>query len=74
MADLKAFALALLGDPECYGEDAFEAAVEHGLLIAVKVYEPCGDGCHCADYHGGFEGGVECYRLCDELRGERERT
>jgi hypothetical protein len=48
--------------------DGFEfqdIAEEHGLLVPVDVFEPCGEGCRCAEYHGGSDGmsdGVVCYR------------
>lgn len=32
------------------GGDAQEKLKELGLLVEVEVTEPCGDGCHCAEW------------------------
>ena len=44
------------------GFDFQEAAVECGLLTPETRHEPCGDNCHCAEYHGDMKEGVTCYR------------
>jgi hypothetical protein len=53
--------------PDGGGIDGFEfkdIAEAHGLLVQVDVFEPCGEGCRCAQYHGsdGMSDGVVCYR------------
>lgn len=45
--------------PEPDGGDIQEWGVELGLLKAVPVSAPCGEGCVCADY-GDFP--MDCYR------------
>ena len=42
--------------------DLQDIAAECGLLAPVTVHGPCGDTCHCADFHGDFTDGVTCYR------------
>jgi hypothetical protein len=75
---LRAFAQAMMEDWPEGAPDGFalqDLAVKHGLL-ALKdpwPFEPCGDNCYCAEYHGGAEGmseGVECFRKTPLLTGE----
>ena len=66
--DLELFARKMfeLSDwPEGGDIDMFdfqEAAIECGLLIPETRTEPCGEHCHCAEYHGDMKDGVTCYR------------
>ena len=66
--NLEKFAIRLFelsGWPEGGDIDGFdfqEAAIECGLLTSEFRYEPCGENCHCAEYHGAMSGGVTCYR------------
>ena len=47
------------------GFDAQDFGERHGILIPVKVDEPCGVECACAAY-GDFP--LTCYRLAPEFR------
>ena len=38
---------------------------ELGLTERVTVAEPCGEFCHCAEYHDVDEWPVQCIRLVD---------
>lgn len=38
------------------------AAVECNILIPETRYASCGEGCHCAEYHGDLSAGVLCFR------------
>lgn len=67
---LAAFARAIirqhqsaLGDVD--GGSIQDAAERHGVLVAVRVTEPCGEYCRCVDY-ADFP--MECYRLHPGLR------
>lgn len=41
-----------------------DLAVKYGLFDVVTVTAPCGDNCHCVEFHGedGMSEGVKCYR------------
>lgn len=49
--------------------DLQDIAAECGLLTPETRYEPCSEGCHCADYYGAddMRDGVTCYRKCELL-------
>lgn len=49
-------------------EAAQDKAIELGLIGYVDVAEPCGDECHCAEYHGQFP--AECLRETPLANGE----
>lgn len=44
-----------------------DAAEKHGLLIPEVRTSPCGEYCHCAEYHGDMKDGVTCYRKTEAL-------
>lgn len=39
-----------------------DEAIAHGYLRAETRTAPCGESCHCAEYHGDMTEGVTCYR------------
>jgi hypothetical protein len=70
LVSLRGFAAAILPMDEDFigdvdGGQLQDAAEKHGLLVAIEVSEPCGEGCNCADY-GDFP--QTCYRPTDTLR------
>ena len=57
------------------GSDIQDMMLEHGLLIAEIMNEPCEKGsssCRCQEYCSSedFRNGVECYRKTPVLKGE----
>ena len=47
------------------GDEIQQMAAKHGLLVASKPTEPCGEACRCAEDWGGADfaaGRVVCYR------------
>jgi hypothetical protein len=74
LESLRAFAQAIMeawpmGDLD--GGDLQAAAEKHGLLKPETRYEPCGEGCSCAEYADAheFAAGVTCYRKTALLKG-----
>lgn len=74
LESLRAFAQAIMeawpmGDLD--GGDLQAAAEKHGLLKPETRYEPCGEGCSCAEYADAreFADGVTCYRKTALLKG-----
>lgn len=60
--DWEAFGRAILAERDGWdGFDLQDLGVEHGVLIAISVTEPCGDGCVCAEY--ADEWPTTCYRV-----------
>lgn len=74
LESLRAFAQAIMeawpmGDLD--GGALQAAAEKHGLLRPETRYEPCGEGCSCAEYADAheFAAGVTCYRKTALLKG-----
>lgn len=63
---LRAFADYIIDEYSLEIEGVQDIAVDHGLLTAVNVTEPCGPDCRCAEY--GFP--AACYRKTALLKGE----
>ena len=72
LAQLRGFAVDVMGawpDGDIDGSDLQDMAVEHGLLTAATVHQPCAGPCSCVDYVSDeqFDAGVECYRKSQVL-------
>ena len=72
LAQLRGFAVDVMGawpDGDIDGSDLQDMAVEHGLLTAATVHQPCAGPCGCVDYVSDeqFDAGVECYRKSQVL-------
>lgn len=55
------------------GGDLQDIAEKHGLLRQETRYEPCGDGCNCAEVcdEEDFKRGVTCYLKTELLMGPK---
>jgi len=76
---LRKFALGFVDDiADGIGNwDGFQIqdhAVKHKILIPQTKYEPCGEGCNCAEYYGSDEwkDGITCYVIPEWLTRDGE--
>lgn len=74
LESLRAFAQAVMEAWPMGGLDGGDlqaTAEKHGLLKSETRYEPCGEGCSCAEYADAreFADGVTCYRKTALLKG-----
>lgn len=70
MTPLEKFGLACLREHRCEIADidggwAQDKATELGLLVNVRVTEPCGEGCRCVEYDDFPQ---DCLRYSDEMQ------